>query len=92
MQSLLYTRILAESFLEPNKSQDPCRHKPKCIMYMKEKGVGPVGAMAVGHFLIQRVQGRYVVEVQGAMHPESLRILYFSLLKMVKNNKIVPIF
>ena len=42
--------------------------------------------MAVGHFLIQRVQGRSLVEVQRVKPQEAPRILYFILPKMVKNN------
>ena len=78
------------------KSQDLCRHKSAKIIglyqYLYEKSVGPVNAMAVGYFLIQWVQGRSLVEVQG-VKPWKLRgssILHYQ--EMVKNNKIVSTF
>ena len=59
-------------------------------MYMK-KGVGPVGALAVAHSLIQLGSGGAVSPpastdqvsggFQGAKPPEALKILYFTIPK-----------
>ena len=56
-----------------------------------QKSVRPVGALTIGHSLIelgsvgllapQRVQGRSQVGVQGAKPPEAPKILYFTIPK-----------
>ena len=60
----------------------------------KKKSVGPVGAMTIGHSLIQLgsggvvssqlVQGRSLVGVQEAKPPEAPKALYFTLPKWSK--------
>ena len=98
-QYLLYNRAGAESFLETKKSQ---RHNSTKIIgpcqYVYEKSVGPVGAMTIGHSLIQLrsgdavssqlVQGRSLVGVQGAKPPEAPKILYFTLSKWSKTARL----
>ena len=95
MQYLLYNRAGAESFLEPKKSQDPCRHNSAKIIghcqYVHEKSVGPVGALTVGHSLNQLGSWGDVSPPAstrqvsgggpGGKPPEALKILYFTIPK-----------
>ena len=61
VQYLLYNRAGAESFFGTKKSQDPCRYNSAKIIgpcqYVYEKSVGPVGALTIGHSLIQLGSG-----------------------------------
>ena len=67
-------------------------------MYVK-KSVGPVGAMTIGHSLVQlgsggtvrlpgRIQGRSLVGVQEAKPLEAPKILYFALSKWSKTARL----
>ena len=52
---------LVQNHFWNQKSQDPCRHNSAKIIgpcqYVYEKSVGPVGALTVGHSLIQMESG-----------------------------------
>ena len=105
VQYLLYNRAGAQSFLEPKKSKPlPSKlgknHRtlPICI----QKSVGPVGALTVGHSLIQLGSGGAVSPPAstgqvsgggpGGEGPGSSEDLVFYNTKMIKNNKIICIF
>ena len=93
-------------FLEPKKTQDPCRHNSAKIIgpcqYVYEKSVGSVGAMTVVHSLIQLGSGGAVSPPAstgqvsgrgpGGEALESSEDLAFWNTKMIKNSKIICIF
>ena len=88
------------------KSQNPCHHNLTKIIepcqYVYEKSVGPVGALTVGHSLIQLGSGGAVSPEAstgqvsgggpGGKAPGSSEDLVFYNTKMIKTSKIICIF
>ena len=105
VQYLLYNRAGAESFLGPKKVKTPAvTTRQKTIgpcQYVYEKSVGPVGALTVGHSLIQLGSGGAVSPLAstgqasgGGPGGEALGSSEDLVLhtKMIKNSKIICIF